>query len=259
MVRVEDVLGDHQVDDVVGPLVPRQRDEPVEIGPRHRVLGRGNRHLRQAIELAKRLFFHLLGHAGGLDLFGELLDLLGLVVALAELLLDGLHLFAQEVLALVLADLRLHLRLNLRPELEDFELLDENAVQAVHPRPDVERFQDFLLHRGADGRERRGDEIGQPARLGDVDGERLQVFRQQRRQRDDLLEVRVDVPRERVDLEPVGLVGVLGRRGDARAQVGLRGDDLVEREPREPLHDEPQAAVGQLEHLVNVRRSAHRV
>ena len=46
VVRVEDVLGDHQVDDVVGPLVPRQRDEPVEIGPRHRVLGRGNRHLR---------------------------------------------------------------------------------------------------------------------------------------------------------------------------------------------------------------------
>ena len=105
----------------------------------------------------------------------------------------------------------------------------------------------------------RGDEIGEPARLGDVHRQRLQIVGQQRRQRHDLLEVRLDVPGERVDLEPVGVVGVLGRRADARAQVGLGRDDLVEREPREPLHDEPQAAVGQLEHLVNVRRGADRV
>ena len=78
---------------------------------------------------------------------GELLDFLGLVVALAELLLDRLHLLAQEVLALVLADLRLHLRLNLRAELEDLELLDQDPVQVVHPRADVERLEHFLLHR----------------------------------------------------------------------------------------------------------------
>ena len=77
----------------------------------------------------------------------ELLDLLGLVVALAELLLDRLHLLAQEVLALVLADLRLHLRLDLRAELEDFELLDQDPVQVVHPRADVERLEHLLLHR----------------------------------------------------------------------------------------------------------------
>ena len=43
---------------------------------------------------------------------------------------------------------------------------------------------------------------------------------------------------------------------DPAAQVRLRRDDLVERDAREPLHDQAQAAVGQLEHLVDVRRRA---
>ena len=42
-------------------------------------------------------------------------------------------------------------------------------------------------------------------------------------------------------------------------RYGLRRDDLVEREPRQPLDDQAQAAVGQLEHLVDVGRGADRV
>ena len=256
VVGVEDALGQRQVDDLVGALVPGQRDEPVEIGARHRVFGRGHGHLRQAIELAERLFLHQLGHARRLDLLGELFVLLGLIVALAELLLNRLHLLAQEVLALVLADFRLHLRLNLRPELEDLELLDEDPVQVVHPCADVERLEHLLLHRRADRGKRRRDEVGQAAGLGDVDGERLQVVGQQRRQRDDLLEVRLDVARERVDLQPIRVGRVFDGGRDTGPQVGMRRHQLVEREPREALDDQAQAAVGQLEHLVDVRRGA---
>ena len=105
----------------------------------------------------------------------------------------------------------------------------------------------------------RGDEVGEPARLGDVHRQRLQIVGQQRRERHHLLEVRLDVARQRVDLEPVGVVGVFGRRADPRAQIRLGRDDLIEREPRQPLDDQPQAAVGQLEHLVDVRRGADRI
>ena len=42
-------------------------------------------------------------------------------------------------------------------------------------------------------------------------------------------------------------------------RYGCVGDDLVEREPRQPLDDQAQAAVGQLEHLVDVGRGADRV
>ena len=50
------------------------------------------------------------------------------------------------------------------------------------------------------------------ARPGSVmfDGQRLQVVGHQRRQRDDLLEVGLDVALQRVDLEPV-VVGQLAR------------------------------------------------
>ena len=92
-------------------------------------------------------FLTAFGHAGAVDLRAQLVDLLRLLVAFAELLLDGLELLAEEVLALVLADLRLHLRLDLRSELEDLELLDQDPVQRVHARADVERLEHFLLDR----------------------------------------------------------------------------------------------------------------
>ena len=169
-----------------------------------------------------------------------------LVVAFAELLLDRLHLLAQEVLALVLADFRLHLRLDLRSELEDLELLDQDPVQAVHPRADVERLEHFLLDRGADRAQARGDEVGEPARLRDVHRQRLQVVGEQRRQRHDLLEVALDVAQQRVDLEAIVVVAASSIAAtDPRAQVRLHGDDFVERHARQSLDDQAQAAVGQ--------------
>ena len=71
--------------------------------------------------------------------------------------------------------------------------------------------------------------------------------------------LRLDVALQRVDLERVRLVERFGRGADLGPQVRLRRDDLVEREAGQPLHDEPQAAVGQLEHLVDVRGRADRV
>ena len=92
--------------------------------------------------------------------------------------------------------------------------------------------------------------------LGDVHRQRLQVVGQQRRQRDDVLEVGLDVPLQRVDLEAIFLAdGVVGRR-HARAQIRPHGRDRLELQARQSLHDQAQAAVGQLEHLVDVRRRA---
>ena len=59
----------------------------------------------------------------------ELLDLGLLLVRLAQLLLDGLELLAQEVLALHLVHLVLGLRLDLLAELQNFQLLRQERVQ----------------------------------------------------------------------------------------------------------------------------------
>ena len=44
-------------------------------------------------------------------------------------------------------------------------------------------------------------------------GERLQIVGEQRRQRHDLLEVRLDIAQQRVDLEAVRIVACLPARG----------------------------------------------
>ena len=61
--------------------------------------------------------------------------------------------------------------------------------------------------------------------LGDVDGERLQVVRHQRRQRHDLLEVRLDVALQRVDLEFVLVADHFWHLGDTRPR--RYGRDVV--------------------------------
>ena len=117
-----------------------KREQPVEVCP-----GRPCTRRRRAASSSSRSssrrasFWTSLGHAGRFDLLAEFVDLLRLIVALAEFPLDRLQLLAQEVVALVLADLRLHLRLDLRAELQHFELLDQDAVQQIEARAHVER------------------------------------------------------------------------------------------------------------------------
>ena len=252
MVGVEHALGARQVDDLLGALRPRHGDEPVDVGARHRVFGRGSRHLGQPIELPQRFLLHVVRHAGGFDLLAELVELLGLLVSLAQLLLDRLHLLAKEVLALVLPDLGLHLGLDLRTELEHLQLLRQDAVELVHPGADVERLEQLLLGGGVDGGQAGRDEIRQARRIGDVRRQRRQVVGQHGRELDDLLEIGPDVPLQRVDLDRVRLAEDLHGLADLGAEVGLGRERSLELQPREALHDEPQASVRQLEHLVDV-------
>ena len=225
MVGIEDGLRALELDDLLGPFCPGQGHEPVHIGARHRVLGGRDRHLREAIQLAKRLLLDRLRHAHRFNLLAQLLDLFGLLVPFAQLLLNRLELLAQEVLPLVLADLRLHLGLNLRTQLEDLQLLDQDAVEQVHARANVERLEDLLPRASRQRREARRDEIGELGRIDDVQREGLKVVRQQRGQRDDLLKVRLDVPLQRVNLQPVLVAKLFVGRRDVGADVRLQRDD----------------------------------
>ena len=124
---------------------------------------------------------------------------------------------------------------------------------------DVERRQDLLPRLGRNRSEARSDEVGQPPRLCDVHRQRLQVVRHQRRQRNDLLKVGLDVPLQRVDLEAVVVAEQFEGLLDTGAEIRADVDHLGEADARQPLHDDAQAAVGQLEHLVDVAGGPHRV
>jgi hypothetical protein len=95
------------------------------------------RHLAQTVELLLGDLLRFLRHAGRFDPLAELVDLLLAVVVLAQLLLDRLHLLAQVVLALGLADLVGDLRLDLARDLLQLDLARDDLDQLLDAVPDV--------------------------------------------------------------------------------------------------------------------------
>ena len=118
MVLLEHLLGLLEVEVLLAARAPRQLGDGLQVGADHLVLHRLAGDARQAAELAVDLLARLLGQLEGVELLLQLLELAG-VVAAAELLLDGLHLLAQEHLALAVAELALDLVLDLLLRVDD--------------------------------------------------------------------------------------------------------------------------------------------
>ena len=124
LVEIVVVLVEHasrldRVEPILGALVPRDLEQPVQVGPDHLVLGGRGRHPLEAIDLASGDGGDGLGQVRVGDALAQLLDL---AVALAELGLDRLHLLAQHVLPLRVGHLLLGARLDLALQLEHVDL-----------------------------------------------------------------------------------------------------------------------------------------
>ena len=113
--------------------------------------------------------------------------------------LDGLHLLAQEVLALGLVDLFAHVALDLGAQLEHLELLREDARELAQALLDVALLEQLLLVLGLDAHG-AGDQERERAGIFDVGRRHLQLFGQIRHQVDDLREDGEQVGAQRVDL-----------------------------------------------------------
>jgi hypothetical protein len=145
MVRVQNRAGGRQVERILGLRAPRQRHEPLEVGARHRILGSRGRHPGESLELPERLFLGFLRHPGRFDLLAELVGLLGTLIRLAELFLNGLELLPEVVVALALAHLGFDLGLDAGAELQHLGLLGQRRHQAREPRLDVGGGEQLLL------------------------------------------------------------------------------------------------------------------
>ena len=193
VVLVQNLLGHVDVDLRSRALGPGQDGQPLDVVARERVVGGHGRHAREARELFHGLFLHVLGHPRLIDLLAQLLDLALALVLLAQLLLDGLELLAQVVVALRLLHLVLHLGLDLGAQLLHLDLLGQKLVQLLQPVHDAGRFQQLLLVVGGQEGQRRSHKIHQPGRLLDVRGDGPQFVGERRRLGDDLLELLDDV------------------------------------------------------------------
>ncbi len=103
MVFIQNALRPRHIELVFRVLQPRQIQNPIHVVARHRIVGGRRIGARQTLQLLVEL---LAGFFGELLLTGSFPQLLDFVAAsaLAQLLLNGLHLLAQQVLALLFID-----------------------------------------------------------------------------------------------------------------------------------------------------------
>ncbi len=137
MIAVQDLPRIPEVEVVGRLLVPRQLDQPLQIAPDHPVLRCSGWQLLEPGELTIRLLAGLFRQLRLFDLLAEFPRLHLLLVALSQLVLDRLQLLAQEELTLPLADLRFHVGLDLRADLDHLEFSGEQLRQSVQTLGDV--------------------------------------------------------------------------------------------------------------------------
>ena len=250
VVGIEDFLGFQNVDFATGGLRPRQRRQPLHVVAGDGIIRRHRRHAGQPAQFFQRFFLDFIRHAGVFNLLLQFFGVARAFILLAQFFLDGLHLLAQVVLALRLLHPVLHFGLDLVAQLLDFELLRQMLVDFFQTHPDVGGFERVLLVGGRERRQRRGDEIHQPARLVDVHGDGRKFIRQSRRAGHDLLEQSKNVALQRFHL------GALGRNGfrhriHPTTHEGRQLREFSQPHPLQAFGKNKQALVGHLDDFVD--------
>jgi hypothetical protein len=254
VVLVERLLDLLQVDLLDRVLVPRQREDPVEVRADHLVLARCRRELAHALRLAPRLLHRALGQAGFLELAQRLHRFLLARIRLAQLGLDRAQLLAQVELALVLLDLHLGLALDVLHHARARDLALQPVEDEAQPLPDVEPLQDLVLVRDPEVHVRRR-EVGEPPRIGDVHLEdRRHLVRDAIDQVGERLGRGDDARHEVVHLVLVGRR--LARGLDLGDRVGAVLRRSLDRDAPQPLQRDLDGLAGEVDALVHARGDA---
>jgi len=201
---------------------------------------------RSFFSSASRPLAGFLGQLGLLDLFLKFRDLVAAVLAVAELLLNGLHLLIQIVLALGLLHLPLHAGPDAFFHLQNGDFALHHAENAFKPLGNGNDAEDFLLFRDLD-RQMGGNRVCQLGIVVDL-VDRAEHFRRNLLvQFHVVLELGNDRARQGLhfDVFAVALRQNRGRRLEIVCPVGIFADLRA----RAALHQNLDRVVGQLEKL----------
>ncbi len=148
VIFVQHFLGEVDGARFLGTLLPRHGEQPVDVVAAHGGLGRHGWHGFELLQLLDRLVEHILGHACGLDLLAQFVELA--LFAAPQFLLDGLDLFVEVVLFLRPLHLPLYARLDVAVKVEFFDFDVEHIGNARQARRGIEDAEQFLLLLDAD-------------------------------------------------------------------------------------------------------------
>ena len=240
----------------LGLLFPRALHQPVDVVAHDGRFGRHRRHQLELVELGHRLVARFLRHAGLLNALLELRELVRRVLDFAQLLLNGLHLLIQVVLALALLHLLLDAAADALFDLQHIHLAFDQREDVFETFAHVLDLEHLLLGIELE-RHVRGDGVGEATRLLDA-GERGQDFRRHLAiELHVLLELRDDRTRQHVHLALVVLLDVL-ERADLGGEV-LAGDQLLDLGALDAFDQHLDRAVRQLQQLQNRRDGAEAI
>ncbi len=241
VIRVEHLARLDRIEPILGALLPRHIEDPVEIGADHLVLGRGRRHPLQAIDFARGDRRHRLGQRG---LGDARADFGRLAVAFAELGLDRLHLLAQQILPLRVGHFLFRLRLDLALELEHFDFARQHHRDRIELDRDAVLLEQALLVLGLHV-EQAGEQIGDAQRIVEPHHQRLDVRGEAGGERQRPIDELLQPPDAGVDVD-----GAFGRFGERLEQ---RPDEAMVR--LQELGPRPRHAFDQ--HADTVRPFGH--
>ena len=254
VVFVQDLFGAADVADFLGPLLPWNRQQPVQIVARNRGLGRHGRHGFELLQFLHRLVAYFLGHAGGFDLFLELVKLAFL--APAQFLLDGLDLFVEVILFLGALHLPLDPRLDGAVHVQLFDFDVEHVADPGQALAGIEDFQQFLFF--FDGKlQVGGDGVGQLGRIFHAHGRDHGFVIQRLAELYVLLEQGRDPLHAGFDLR-IGFGGVAGH-ANRNLHVAFALADLKNFAALDAFDQDLDVAVGQLQALHDVDDRAYLV
>ncbi len=145
VVAVQHLLGVIQVMPHLGGLLPGYIGQPFDIGAHHGRFGGHRRHHLELVQLGLGLLQGLLAHARRLDALLQLIQLAGAVLGRPHLLLDGLHLLVQIVLALAALHLLLDPAADAFFHLQQVDLGIQYTQYMLDPVAHRGDFQDLLL------------------------------------------------------------------------------------------------------------------
>ena len=254
MILVEDLGGGLDVEGVLGLLAPGQLHQPFEIGADRRRFRRVRVHLLKTLELFFGLLENLLGHLGVFDVLPELGHFLGPLVQFAQLLLDRLQLFAEEVLALGFVHLALGFGLDFLLHREDFDLRAQQFAGAAQPGDGIEDLQHILGGVHLEPQVRDGH-VGKPAGILEVLDHDHHIRHQDLAEADEALELLLHGPHQGFPFEGLVRKHGLGDLRQADFKVGFGPDELLDAGLGQALHENLDPVVGQLEHA---HHHAHR-
>ena len=159
MLGIKHVLGFAQVLLDLAARAPRDRQQPIQVVADDGCLRRHRAHLAQLFEFGQRLVSCFLRQLGAVNLLLELGDVVT-IVAVAQFLLDRLHLLVEIILALRLLHLTLDARADLFLNLQDGDLTFHQGEYALETLGDRHDLQDLLLVGNLD-RQVRGNRVGE--------------------------------------------------------------------------------------------------